>query len=222
MRSCVLTVLILTLLTAVLGAYLYLASKTAPENTFIGRVGKVLHPEPPPPPARTPESYLILEDQGGVPRSEAEQAGMVTESYAYLSELKPTNCSEGIEPASAVALGGKSYDMCFKFNTTPPEMQYLEFNLNKQWDELHFGFGFDDAHPSDPDKKWAMEYSIQADGQEVLGPLMLTPVDKPLFAKVGVSGISRISFVCRRVGYSNPFAPILVDPFVLRNSATTP
>ena len=60
-------VLILVLLTAAIGTYLWFASLTAPENTLAGRMAKVMHPPPPVPPARTPIDYLILEGQGEQP-----------------------------------------------------------------------------------------------------------------------------------------------------------
>jgi hypothetical protein len=219
MRSCVLTVLLLTLATAGLGVYLWFASKTAPENTVAGRMGKVMRPAPPVPPARTPLDYLILGDQGGVPKEEALRAGLTGADYAYLSAFKPTQLSEGIEPKEGVMLRGKRYDFCFQYNTRPPEMQFLEYNLNGEWDDLHFGFGFDDTQPSDPEKKWSIEFSIQCDGTVAYGPQVLTPVDKPLFARVPVKGVNRVSFICRRIGYSNPFAPVLVDPFVKKSPA---
>jgi hypothetical protein len=222
MRSCVITVLVLTLLTAAVGAYLWFASQAAPEDTMIGRMGKVMRPEPPEPAPRTPSDYLILEDHGGIPKAEALKAGLRGEAYAYLAAGEPIEMSPGIQPVESIKLRGRQYDFCYQYNTTPPEMQFIEFNLNGEWDELHFGFGFDDTHASDPEKRWAIEFSIQCDGETAFGPQQLMPVDKPVFAKVAVAGVQRVSFITRRIGRSNPFAPVLVDPFVIKTQKESP
>jgi len=165
---------------------------------------------------RTPESYHMLEGVGGVPISEAKQAGLTTAEYAYLRAMEPIQIAKGIEMPERVRLGGKSYDLAYKFNTTPPKDQVLEFNLLGNWDEVHFGFGFEDDEGSDPDKLWGIELIVQVDGEARAGIERLSPVDKPYFTKIDVAGANRITFVSRRIGSGNLFAPVLVDPFVLK------
>jgi hypothetical protein len=213
-RAFLTTVLILVLLGVAVGYYLWSNAERFSQGSVLHKAGKLVRPDTPPPPARIPEDYVILEGQGGVPRAEAERAGLATERYAYLSTFTPTQISAGIVPESGVVMRGQNYDFCYRFNPMHEEMQYLEFNLNGKWDELHFGFGFDDKHPSDPEKKWSLELTVQCDGQPGLPPHVITPVDKPVFAMVDVRGVQRVTLVCRRIGQVNPFTPVLVDPFV--------
>lgn len=165
---------------------------------------------------RTPESYHMLEGVGGVPMGDATEAGLATGDYAYLRALEPIQIGKGISMPERVKLGGKSYELAYKFNSTSPRDQVLEFNLLGGWDELHFGFGFEDDEGSDPHDTWAIEFIVQVDGEAVAGAKRLTPVGKPYFTKVNVSGANRVTFVSRRIGSANPFAPVLVDPFVLK------
>jgi hypothetical protein len=216
MRSCVFTVLILVVVTAAVGLLLYTMADRFEAGTPLSRAARLLRPVPPEIPARRPVDYLVLQQMGGIPQAEAERAGIATDSYAYLRTFAPLQTSQGITEVTGILLGGKSYDFCYQFNTAPPEKQYLEFNLEGKWDELHFGFGFDDTHASDPEQKWSIELTIQGDGAELMAPQLLSPVGKPYFGKVAVKGVSRVTFTSRRLGYINPFAPVLVDPFVIR------
>lgn len=167
-------------------------------------------------PALTPEDYHVLGGRGGVPLAEATRAGLATDSYAYLYSMDPINSDRGISQQSGIKLGGLNYDLGYIFESRPGETQSLEFNLLGQWSELHFGFGFTDNEASDPENKWAIEFSINVDGETRYGPESLTPVDKPVFSRVDVLDANRVTFVVKRVNSSNPFAPVLVDPFVLK------
>lgn len=216
MRAFLITLIIVVLAGLGMAWYLQRNAANYEGDSLLGKTSDYLTPDNPEPVLRTPVSYHLLEDQGGIPRAEAEASGLVTDQYAYLAATEPIQISDGVEPASALTVGGKPYDFCFKFNTTPPEQQYLEFNLLGQWDELHFGFGFDDKHPSDPKEQWAIEFRVETDGAVAFGPIELTPVDRPEFAKVETTGVNRVTFVTKRIGYRNPFAPVVVDPFVIK------
>lgn len=163
---------------------------------------------------RTPVDYHQLQGLGGVPIEEATRAGLVSQNYAYLRSLEPIQIAEGIELPKRVRLGGKHYDLAYEFTSTVPQDQVLEFNLLGGWEELHFGFGFKDEEGSDPNAKWAIEFSVLVDGKTAFGPERLSPVGKPAFAKVDVSGANRVTFISKRIGGANPFSPVLVDPFV--------
>jgi hypothetical protein len=167
------------------------------------------------PPARRPQDYHLLEDQGGIPKAEAERAGLVSSEYAYLAAHPTLLMDEGIEQISEVRCNSRLYDFAYRFNSTRPEQQVLEFNLHGEWDELHFGFGFSDEEPSDPSGKMAIELSILGDGKLIYGPEQISPVTDPIFAKAKVWGVKHLTFISRRVGMNNPFAPILLDPFVV-------
>jgi len=212
MRRFIVVLIVVILILGAVAAYYFYSQGLA--DDLIPPIGELVQPEPPPPPARTPQDYHILEDQGGIPKAEANRAGLIGDDYAYLSAMVPTNISDGIEKLAEITIRGLPYDFCYRFKSTPPEMQSLEFNLNAQWEELHFGFGFDDAHPSDPEHRWSIELTVQADGTDVYGPVEITPVTDPLFTKVNVTGVHRVTFVSRRIGFKNPFAPVLLDPFV--------
>ena len=216
MRRFITLLLLVVLILGAVAAYYYYTQSAA--SKLIPPISDLVQPEPPQPPARTPQDYHILEDQGGIPKAEANRAGLTSADYAYLSAMVPTHISDGIEKVTEISVRGLNYDFCYRFNSTPPEMQSLEFNLNAQWEELHFGFGFDDAHPSDPEHRWGIELVVQVDGNDVYGPIEVTPVTDPLFAKVNVIGVHRVTFVSRRIGFKNPFAPVLLDPFVRKYS----
>ena len=215
MRAFLITFVIAVLL---LGGGVYYIWKNAdklPEGSMARKAGESLQEEEPVIPARGPQDYHMLEGEGGIPRAEAERAGVATDAYAYLRAMQPILSSEGVAEVEGLAVRGLHYDFCYAFESTQPEEQYLEFNLNRQWSELHFGFGFEDSHASDPEGKWAIELTVQADGKPVFGPARVTPVDKPLFTRVDVTDVTRVTFVSRRVGARNPFKPCLLDPFVL-------
>jgi hypothetical protein len=219
MRGCLVT-LILVLLIGVGGLlyWLYLNQGSGGQETLPERASQLIQAPPIEPPARTPESYHILEAQGGIPRAEAERAGLIGETYAYLLGLEPIQLSDGVSPRQQIVVRGKQFDMCYVFETRPPQEQYLEFNLGGQWERLDFGFGFDDGHPSDPEERWAIELEIKGDGKVLLGPRDFKPVDEPLFTTVPLEGVNRLVFVCRRIGYNNPFTPALLDPFASRSA----
>lgn len=185
------------------------------QDSLPAKVGKELRPSPPPaPPASGPRDYHLLEGQGGIPRAQAEAAGLATDQWAYLQALTPLQQSEGIANAQDVTVRNQHYDFCLQYAATPAQEQYLEYQLGAKWDELHFGFGFSDLEPSDPSNSLAIELSIAVDGRTVFGPQRFTPVDKPAFAQINVTGANRAFFTSRRIGMQNRFAPILLDPFV--------
>ena len=166
------------------------------------------------PPARGPQDYHMLQDQGGIPLAEAERAGLVTADYGYLSAMPPLKMDEGIEKLSAANCNGKLYDFSYRFNTTRPEEQVLEFNLHGEWDQLVFGFGFSDDEASDPSGTHGIELSVQADGKDLFGPALVSPVTEPIFTQLEVKGVRHLTFISKRVGFENNFAPLLLDPFV--------
>jgi hypothetical protein len=216
MRAFIITLVVVVVLGLGLAWYVQHNKSAYAKGSILRKTGELLTPAQPEPLLRTPQDYHLLQDQGGVPREEAEKSGLSTDSYAYLATMEPIQISKGVEQVGGISLNDKHYDFCYKFNSTPPEEQYLEFNLLGKWDELHFGFGYDDSHPSDPDNKWSIEFRAEADGKAVFGPVDLTPVDKPVFNKLEVSGVNRVTFVIRRIGFENPFTPVLVDPFVIK------
>lgn len=185
------------------------------QDSLPARIGQDMRPSsaPPPPPASGPRDYHLLEAQGGIPLAEAEQAGLVTDKWAYLSALAPVQQSEGVQPAAA-AVRSLNYDHSWRFASTPPQYQYLEYTLGGKWDELHFGFGFADSEPSDPSNVLAIEFSILLDGKAAFGPRRLTPVDRPAFGMLDLRGVNRLVFSSKRIGTGNYFAPLLLDPFV--------
>ena len=107
MRGCLIT-LILVLLIGVGGLLYWLwLNRGAPgQGTLPERAGQLIHPPPVEPPARTPESYHILEAQGGIPRAEAERAGLTGETYAYLLGLEPIQLSDGVSPHQQIVVRG--------------------------------------------------------------------------------------------------------------------
>lgn len=199
-------------------AVLYLRANLdkLPQDSLAGRASQALQNELPEPAPRIPLDYHILEDQGGVPQAEAEQAGLISDDYAYLSAIGPINLSQGVEPVSGITVRGRAYDFCYSFASLPMPEQYAEFNINGDWDELHFGFGFDDSHPSDPKDQWAIELEIQGDGKAIFGPQIVKPTGEVIFNMADVKGVRRLNFVSRRIGSKNTFAPVLIDPFVIK------
>lgn len=221
MRAFIITFLIAVVVAGGAAYLLWLNADKLPEGSVLQQAGQSMHPDDTPPPARTPADYHVLEAQGGIPLAEAQRAGLAGESYAYLRSFRPIQISEGVEPLNGAKVRDKRFDLGYQFLTQPPEEQYLEFNIGGNWDELHFGLGFDDSHPSDPEDKWAINFEIQGDGEILLEPTRLKPTSKPLFARIELSGVNRLTFVSRRVGYRNPFTPLLLDPF-LKKSAQEP
>jgi hypothetical protein len=191
------------------------------EGSLPAKIGKDLRASTPDGklPPSGPKDYHLLEGMGGIPAEEARLAGLVTDRWAYLVALDPVQQSEGVEPVADVTVRGLHYDHCFKYKSTSPEFQYLEFSIGAKWDELHFGFGFSDTEPSDPSNALAIELTVLADGKTVYGPRRLTPVDKPSFAMLDVRGVSRIVFSSKRIAQANYFEPLLLDPFLKRSEA---
>lgn len=219
MRAFLITLVVVVLAGLGLAWYLQQNAGEFEEGSLLGKTGKYLTPDEPEPVLRTPVSYHVLQDQGGIPRAEAEQAGLVTEDYTILAGTEPIQSSAGIIQVKHITVDGKPYDFSYQFGTTRPEQQFLEFNLLRKWDELHFGFGFDDKHGSDPKKNWTIEFRVETDGEVAFGPVVLTPVDEPVFTKVETTGVSRVTFVSKRIGYLNPFEPVVIDPFVIKTPA---
>jgi hypothetical protein len=219
MRAFLITFVIAILLLGAGAYYFWKNPDKLPEGSMAQKAGEALQEKEPEVPARKPQNYHLLEAQGGIPKDEAERAGLATAEYAYLRTFEPLQVTEGITETEAIVVRGLNYDFAYSFESTPPGEQYLEFNLNRNWSELHFGFGFDDNHPSDPEAKWAIELTIQADGKQIYGPQRITPVDKPIFSRIDVAGVTRVTFVSKRIGTRNPFKPSLLDPFVLASAA---
>ena len=212
MKAFLITVVIALLLVAVGFWYAQQHPEALPEdmrNTL--EVGQDTSP-----PARGPQDYHILADQGGIPRAEAERAGLQTANWAYMAAMQPLeDLSEtGVEQVQSARVNSKLYDFAFQFTSTPAESQVLEYNIGGEWDVLTFGFGFADDEASDPTGRFAIEFSVQGDGTELFGPVSLTPNDLPVFTDIDVKGLRRVTFISKRVGKPNQFAPLLLDPFV--------
>jgi hypothetical protein len=228
MRALVWFILILIFVGAVAYAgYIYLQQNKDKFNkdSMPGKLAKAVTPTPPGEIKKTvhgPIDYNILEDQGGQPQAEAVAAGLVTDKWAYLTGLSAIQATVGVKKAHGVKVRGKTYDLCYQFNSEPPEEQYLEYNLEAKWDELHFGFGFDDSEPSEPSKEHAIELTVQVDGKPVFGPQRITPTDKPIFTMLPVKGANRVLFISKRIGTNNQFAPVLLDAFVKPASPPPP
>lgn len=214
MRGFLITLIIVILVAGGAAWWLWQNSDKLPEGSLPQRVSEKLHTEPAEIPARTPSDYHILETNGSIPLAEAERAGLSGLDYSYLRGIQPIIMSEGVGKADGFTVRGKHYDLCFSFETTPPGEQYLEYNIAGKWDELHFGFGFDDGHPSDPEGEWAIDLEIKADGEIVFGPETVKPTTDPIFTSIDVTGVNRLTFTSRRIGRNNPFAPVLVTPFL--------
>jgi hypothetical protein len=214
MRAFFITFLIVILLAAAVVYWLWQNAGSLPEGTVLEQAGQAVHPDQPPPPARTPDDYHVLQNQGGIPLAEATRAGLAGAGYAFLRSFEPIQISDGVAALEGVAVRAKHYDLGYQFESRPPQEQYLEFNIGGQWSELHFGFGFDDGHPSDPENKWAIDLEIQGDGAILLGPQRFSPTSEPLFTSLDVGNVNRLTFVSRRIGHGNPFAPVLLDPFL--------
>lgn len=197
-----------------------LLGRPAPGKPLEQSVERYINPPALPPPARGPQDYHVLQDQGGIPKAEALRAGLAGAGYAYLQSMKPIQMSDGVGQADGISVRGKRYDLCYRFETRPPGEQYLEYNLGAKWDTLEFGFGFTDTEPSDPSGKWAIVLEIQLDGKPAYTSPELRPTDKPLFMSLPVTGVNRMLIVVRRVGMQNLFGPILLDPF-LKTTAPT-
>ena len=209
----ILLLLVLLAVGAVVGLYFFQRDRL-PLERLPEPLREAVDPPPVESPARQPQSYHILQDQGGIPRGEAERGGLISDDFAYLVGLEPIQRSEAIEAVQNITVRGKQYDMCWRFNTEPGETQVLEFNLGGRYAELHLGYAFEDTHPSDTTGKLAVELTVQADGREVLGPERLTPSNPPWFGFVPINGAQRVAIVIKRIGYNNRFAPVLLDPFV--------
>ncbi len=221
MRGFLVTLIIVLLVMGGAAWWLWQNSEKLPEGSLPQQVGHKLHTEPAEVPARTPSDYHILEANGSIPLAEAERAGLSGSDYAYLRGIQPIMMSEGIGIADGFTVRGKHYDLCYVFETTPPGEQYLEYNIAAKWDELHFGFGFDDGHPSDPEDQWAIELEIKADGEIIYGPKTVKPTSEPLFTSIDITGVNRLTFTSRRIGQRNLFSPVLMTPF-LKKTAPAP
>jgi hypothetical protein len=171
-------------------------------------------PEPPAPVARGPLDYHTLQAQGGEPKAQAVQAGLANERWAYLAALTPVQKSEGIDLAEGQAVRTLNYDFAYRFGPKNLPEQYLEFGLGAKWDELHFGLGFADTEPSDPTNSHSIELTVLVDGKPAFGPQRVSPVDKPVFTRLDVKNANRVVFSIKRIGQSNTFSPLLLDPFV--------
>jgi hypothetical protein len=216
MRAFLVTFVIVILVLAGTAYWLWRNADRLPEGSLIRTVAQLLRGQPADEPSPTPEDYHLLQSLGGVPFGEAARAGLRGEDYAYLRSFEPIQASDGVQTRNGVTVRGKPYDLCFEFETRHPREQHLEFNIGGAWDELHFGCGFDDGHPSDPEGQWSIELEIKADGELILGPTELTPNVEPFFGSVRVKGVNRVTFTSRRNGYQNPFCPLLIDPFLKR------
>lgn len=214
MRAFLITFLIVIVLAGGVAYWLWLNADKLPAGSVLKEAGEAMHPDETPPPARPPEDYHVLEGQGGVPLAEAKRGGLAKDDYAYLRSMQPIQMSDGVGPCEGVAVRGLHYDLGYRFATRPPQEQYLEFNIGGKWDEVHFGLGFDDSEPSDPEDKWSIEFEVQGDGKVLLEPQKIKPTTKPIFTRLDVRGINRLTFVSRRIGWRNPFAPLLLDPFL--------
>jgi hypothetical protein len=211
----VLTFLIIVALLAVGAAVLWqLLGRPAPGKPLVQSVDNLVHPPAAIPPPRPPQDYLVLQDQGGIPKTEALRGGLETSAYAYLTALKPVQISDGVVVAEGAGVHTKRYDMCYQFTSRRPAEQYLEFNLSGKWAALDFGFGFSDTEPSEAKGEKAMVLEVQLDGKVVYTSPELRPTDKPVFTTLNITGASRLLFTARRIGYDNVFAPLLLDPFV--------
>ena len=211
MRKFILTLLIVVGLGLFVFFYLKANPSVVPEGNPLEQVVKTEEPEPI---ARTPQDYHIMEAEGGIPLAEVRRAGLTGADYAYLQGLGAISLSDGVEPYSGITVRGLHFDLGYIFNSVPRSPQSAEFNVGGEWDELHFGIGFDDSHASDPDHKWAIDFEVQADGKVVFGPERIDPTTDPVYAGVDVKGVHRVTFVATRVNKANPFTPVLLDPFV--------
>jgi hypothetical protein len=214
MRTMLSVLITLLLLAGGAVALWYVLGQPQPGEPMIKRVEELAHPTPPEPEARPPQDYHILQDQGGIPKAEAQRAGLSGAGYTYLRASAPIQMSEGVDLAEAVSVRAKSYDFCYRFETRPPQEQYLEFNIGGKWDTLDFGFGFSDSEPSEAKGEHAIIFEVQLDGKVAYTSPELRPVDKPIFTTIPVTGVNRVMFMVRRMGYNNTFAPILLDPFL--------
>jgi len=214
MRGFWITFVIVILLAGGVVYWLWSNADRLPEGTVLQQAGQALQTEEPEPPLKTPLDYHQLELVGGIPLAEAQRAGLRGADYAYLRSFTPIQFSDGVEPVEGSVVRGKHYDLGYQFLTDPPEEQYLEFNIGGDWDLLHFGIGFDDSHPSDPEDKWAIEIEIKGDGEIIFGPYTIKPTEPPYFMQADVTGISRVVFVSRRIGRRNTFTPLILDPFL--------
>lgn len=221
MRAFIVTFLIVLIIAGGVAWWLYTSAEGLPEGSIVQQAGQALHADAPEPAARKPLDYHILEDQGGIPIEEARRAGLSGDDYVYLYGLEPIQISEGVEQLSGIRVRGRSYDLCYRFSSTPPQEQYIEYNLNDAWDELHFGAGFADDHPSDPQDRLAIEIEIKGDAEVLFGPEQVKPTSEPLFTSIDLQGVNRLTIISRRVGYQNTFAPVLLDPF-LKKTAESP
>jgi len=219
MRAFLITFLIVIVLAAAVAYWLWSNADRLPEGSVLQQAGESMHPDEGPPPARPPQDYHVLEAQGGIPFAEATRGGLTHADYTYLLGLKPIQISDGVAPNQGAAVRGLHYDLGYRFESRPPEEQYLEFNVGGDWDVLHFGLGFDDSEPSDPEDKWSINFEIQGDGRVLFGPQRIKPTGDPIFTSLDVSGINRLTFVSRRVGWRNPFTPLLLDPFLKKTAA---
>jgi len=207
--------LITLLLVAGIGLFVFMYLRANPSVIPEGNpLDTVVQDDGPAPVLRTPQDYHIMEQDGGIPLAEAQQAGLTGPDYAYLQGLGAINLSDGVNALEGATVRGKSFDLGYVYNSRFGSEQYAEFNINGEWDELHFGFGFDDAHPSDPQGNHAIEVEIQADGKVVFGPEVIKPTDPPVFGSADMKGIHRVTFVSRRIGKTNMFTPLILDPFV--------
>lgn len=214
MRTMISVLIILLLLAFGAAALWYVIGKPQPGEPMIAKVRELAHPTAPEPEARTPQDYHILEDQGGIPKAEAMKAGLSGADYFYLRAAAPIQMSEGVDLAEGVTVNGKLYDFCYRFETRPPQEQYLEFNIAGSWDTLHFGFAFSDSEPSEAKGEHAIVFQVQLDGKEAYISPELRPVDEPIFTSIPVAGVKRVLFCVKRIGYNNVFAPVLLDPFL--------
>jgi hypothetical protein len=221
MRGFLIALIVTVILAAVVAYVLWDQAASLPKGSLARKLGEEMRAKPPEPVLRKPLDYHILQDQGGIPLAEAQRAGLVTSAYAYLRGLTPVQQSDGVGPLEAATVRGKRYELGYGFESRPPEKQYLEFNIGGKWHELDFGFGFDDAQPSDPTGKLAIELTVELDGRVAYTSPPLDTNKEPVFTSLDVSGVRRVIFCVRRIGYNNLLAPVLLDPFLKAGGSGT-
>lgn len=222
MKNAIKLFVVVVLILGGLIAYIYFQYDSFSQGSPFHKLGKSLHPAEVVPVARKPLDYHTLEQRGGLTPTEISEVGEQSDTYAYLRAWEPILMERGVKMAEPFVVHGKQYYMGYIYTTRVPKTQALEFSLAGEWDELHFGFGFADDHPSALDDDKEIRLEVLVDGEVAYPahseePHVFTPNSKPLFTKVSVSGAQRVALRCYREGTLNKLSPVLIDPFVTKS-----
>lgn len=127
----------------------------------------------------------------------------------YLRASEPIQ-SKQLAAAPPVVCRGVTYEKAYLVEDGYGAL--IEFNIQGDKQQLDYGFGYADDHPTDPNEKHKAILQVIADGQVIDGPLELRPSEPPIFRSVAVGGVFKLMFKIEGNDYK--LRPLLIDPSV--------